>query len=245
MGDAAGPWQFTHTAAHQAWYGAVNALFTPVRFKLDGRVIPRTTFTDPEVASVGLTETEANQQGVACEITRFDLAELDRAIVDSAERGFVKVLTPPGKDTLLGVTIVGEHAGELLAEFVLAMKWNLGLGKIMAAIHAYPTMAEANKYAAGSLEESPCTPAHPGLAEAVPRFPPLPLKRRVPLGWPRLLSSLHSICERSHAIEDILAIQSWLVVPAGFDGRLLHQLRNTGSKCQAGGCAGDGQGSPE
>ena len=149
VGDAAGPWQFTHTAAHQAWYGAVNALFTPLRFKLDGRVIPRTTFTDPEVASVGLTETEANQLGVAFEVTRFPLEELDRAIVDNAETGFVKVLTPPGKDTLLGVTIVGEHAGELLTEFVLAMRWKLGLGKIMGAIHAYPTMAEANKYAAG------------------------------------------------------------------------------------------------
>ena len=126
----------------------------PVRFSVDGRVIPRTTFTDPEVASVGLSETEAGQQGVACEVTRFELAELDRAIVDSAEPGFVKVLTPPGKDTLLGVTIVAEQAGELLAEFVLAMRWKLGLGKIMGAIHAYPTMAEANKYAAGDWKKA-------------------------------------------------------------------------------------------
>ena len=153
VGDAAGPWQFTHTAAHQAWYGAVNALFTPLRFKLDGRVIPRTTFTDPEVASVGLTENEAKNLGLAFEITRFALDELDRAIIDSVETGFVKVLTPPGKDKLLGVTIVGEHSGELMAEFVLAMKWNLGLSKIMGVIHSYPTMAEANKYAAGTWKK--------------------------------------------------------------------------------------------
>ncbi|MCP9834577.1 MULTISPECIES: FAD-dependent oxidoreductase [unclassified Cyanobium] len=153
-GDAAGPWQFTHTAAHQAWYAAVNGLFDPVRFAVDGRVIPRTTFTDPEVARVGLSESEAMEQGVAFEVTRFDLAELDRAIVESAETGFVKVLTVPGKDRILGVTIVAEQAGELLAEFVLAMKWNLGLGKVMGAIHAYPTLAEANKYAAGAWKKA-------------------------------------------------------------------------------------------
>jgi pyruvate/2-oxoglutarate dehydrogenase complex dihydrolipoamide dehydrogenase (E3) component/uncharacterized membrane protein YdjX (TVP38/TMEM64 family) len=154
VGDVAGPWQFTHTASHQAWYAAVNTLFTPLRFRVDGRVIPRTTFTDPEVATVGLTERQARQANVACEVTRFELADLDRAIVESAETGFVKVLTPPGKDRILGVTIVGEHAGELLSEFVLAMKWNLGLGKIMGAIHAYPTMAEANKYAAGAWKKA-------------------------------------------------------------------------------------------
>ncbi|WP_216908380.1 bifunctional TVP38/TMEM64 family protein/FAD-dependent oxidoreductase [Synechococcus sp. CCY 0621] len=153
-GDAAGPWQFTHTAAHQAWYAAVNGLFDPVRFAVDGRVIPRTTFTDPEVARVGLCESEAVEQGVAFEVTRFELAELDRAIVESAEIGFVKVLTVPGKDRILGVTIVAEQAGELLAEFVLAMKWNLGLGKVMGAIHAYPTLAEANKYAAGAWKKA-------------------------------------------------------------------------------------------
>ena len=153
-GDAAGPWQFTHTAAHQAWYAAVNGLFDPLRFAVDGRVIPRTTFTDPEVARVGLNEDEARARGVAFEVTRFELAELDRAIVESAETGFVKVLTVPGKDTILGVTIVAEQAGELLAEFVLAMKWNLGLGKVMGAIHAYPTLAEANKYAAGAWKKA-------------------------------------------------------------------------------------------
>ncbi|MBC1260429.1 pyridine nucleotide-disulfide oxidoreductase [Synechococcus sp. BSF8S] len=154
-GDVAGPWQFTHTAAHQAWYAAVNALFGDFRrFRVDGRVIPRTTFTDPELASVGLSESEASRQGVAVEVTRFPLHELDRAIVESAETGFVKVLTAPGSDRLLGVTIVGEQAGELLAEFVLAMRWRLGLGKILSTIHAYPTFSEANKYAAGAWKRA-------------------------------------------------------------------------------------------
>ena len=164
-GDAAGPWQFTHTAAHQAWYAAVNGLFDPLRFAVDGRVIPRTTFTDPEVARVGLNEAEATEQGVAFEVTRFDLAELDRAIVESAETGFVKVLTVPGKDRILGVTIVAEQAGELLAEFVLAMQWNLGLGKVMGAIHAYPTLAEANKYAAGAWKKAHAPPRTLALLE--------------------------------------------------------------------------------
>ena len=149
-GDVAGPFQFTHTAAHQAWYAAVNALFGNLHaFKADYRVIPRTTFTEPEVATLGLTEADAAQQSIAVDVTRFPLHELDRAIVDSAEQGFVKVLTQPGSDRILGATIVGEHAGELLAAVVLAMKWGLGLSKIFATIHAYPTMAEANKYAAG------------------------------------------------------------------------------------------------
>ncbi|WP_216912674.1 MULTISPECIES: bifunctional TVP38/TMEM64 family protein/FAD-dependent oxidoreductase [unclassified Synechococcus] len=153
-GDVAGPFQFTHTAAHQAWYAAVNALFGQVRsFQVDNRVIPRTTFTDPEVATVGLTEAEAAARGMAVEVTRFPLHELDRAIVESAERGFVKVLTPPGSDRILGATIVAEHAGELLAEFVLAMKWGLGLGRIFGTIHAYPTLAEASKYTAAAWKK--------------------------------------------------------------------------------------------
>jgi pyruvate/2-oxoglutarate dehydrogenase complex dihydrolipoamide dehydrogenase (E3) component/uncharacterized membrane protein YdjX (TVP38/TMEM64 family) len=153
-GDVAGPFQFTHTAAHQAWYAAVNALFGNLRaFKADDRVIPRTTFTEPEVATVGLTEADAAQQGIAVDVTRFPLHDLDRAIVESAEQGFVKVLTQPGSDRILGATIVGEHAGELLAEFVLAMTWGLGLGRIFATIHAYPTMAEANKFAAASWKK--------------------------------------------------------------------------------------------
>ncbi len=150
VGDVAGPYQFTHTAAHMAWYATVNALFGGLRrFRVDYSVIPRCTFTDPEVARVGLNEGEARERGVAFEVSRFELAELDRAITDSAERGFVQILTVPGRDKILGVTIVGAHAGELLAEYVLAMKHGLGLNKILATIHAYPTMAEANKYAAG------------------------------------------------------------------------------------------------
>ena len=149
-GDVAGPFQFTHTAAHQAWYASVNALFGHLRkFKVDYRTVPWTTFVDPEVARVGLSENEARAQGVACEVTRYSLADLDRAITDGAARGFVKVLTVPGRDRILGVTIVGEHAGDLLAEFVLAMKHGLGLNRILGTIHTYPTLSEANKYAAG------------------------------------------------------------------------------------------------
>lgn len=167
-GDVAGPYQFTHTAAHQAWFASVNALFGQFkRFKADYRVIPWTTFIDPEVARVGLNEQEASEKGVPHEVTVFPLHELDRAIADSATEGFVKVLTPPGKDRILGATIVGEHAGELLAEYVLAMKHGLGLGKIMATIHTYPTMAEANKYAAGEWKKSH---APEGLLRLVKRY---------------------------------------------------------------------------
>jgi pyruvate/2-oxoglutarate dehydrogenase complex dihydrolipoamide dehydrogenase (E3) component/uncharacterized membrane protein YdjX (TVP38/TMEM64 family) len=149
-GDVAGPYQYTHVAAHQAWYAAVNALFGDVKkFKADYRVIPAATFIDPEVARVGLNEQDAVAKGIAYEVTRYDIDELDRAIVDASAHGFVKVLTVPGKDKILGVTIVGEHAAELLAEFVLAMKHGLGLNKILGTIHTYPTMSEANKYAAG------------------------------------------------------------------------------------------------
>lgn len=154
-GDVAGPYQFTHVAAHQAWYAAVNGLFgTFKRFKADYRVIPWATFIDPEVARVGLNEQEAREQGVAFEVTRYGIDDLDRAIADSAAHGWVKVLTVPGKDTILGVTIVGAHAGDLLAEYVLAMKHGLGLNKILGTIHTYPTMAEANKYAAGEWKRA-------------------------------------------------------------------------------------------
>jgi pyruvate/2-oxoglutarate dehydrogenase complex dihydrolipoamide dehydrogenase (E3) component/uncharacterized membrane protein YdjX (TVP38/TMEM64 family) len=149
-GDVAGPWQFTHTAAHQAWYAAVNALFGDFKsFKVDTRVIPSATFIDPEVARVGLNEQEAVAQAIAYEVTRYGIDDLDRALADSEARGWVKVLTVPGKDTILGVTIVGTHAGDLLAEYVLAMKHGLGLTQILGTIHTYPTLAEANKYAAG------------------------------------------------------------------------------------------------
>jgi pyruvate/2-oxoglutarate dehydrogenase complex dihydrolipoamide dehydrogenase (E3) component len=154
-GDVAGPYQFTHVASHQAWYAAVNALFGQFRrFKADYRVIPWTTFLDPEIARVGLSEDEAKAKGVAVEVTTYQLRELDRAIADSATTGFVKVLTPPGKDKILGATIVGDHAGELLAEYVLAMKHGLGLNKLLGTIHTYPTMAEANKFAAGNWKRA-------------------------------------------------------------------------------------------
>lgn len=155
VGDVAGPFQLTHTAAHQAWYATVNALFGQFkRFKVDYAVIPWTTFTDPEVARVGLSESEATAAKVPFEVTRFELNELDRAIADGSTTGFVKVLTVPGKDKILGVTIVGEHAGDLLAEFVLAMRHGLGLNKILGTIHTYPTLAEANKYAAGAWKRA-------------------------------------------------------------------------------------------
>ncbi|MCX7088672.1 MAG: FAD-dependent oxidoreductase [Methylococcales bacterium] len=149
-GDVAGPYQFTHTAAHQAWYAAVNALFGHFKkFRTDYSVIPWATFIDPEVARVGLNEQDAQAQGIAYDVSRYAIDDLDRAIADSEAHGFVKVLTQPGKDKILGVTLVGDHAGDLMAEFVLAMKHNLGLNKVLGTIHIYPTMAEANKYVAG------------------------------------------------------------------------------------------------
>ena len=155
VGDVTGPYQFTHAASHQAWYAAVNALFgTFRRFKADYRVLPHCTFTDPEVARVGLSETEAQAQGIAFEVTRYGIDDLDRAIADEAAEGFVKVLTVPGRDRILGVTIVGAHAGELVAEYVLAMKYNLGLNKILGTVHSYPTLSEANKYAAGEWKRA-------------------------------------------------------------------------------------------
>ncbi len=149
-GDVAGPYQFTHAAAHNAWYAAVNALFGRFRkFKADYSVMPWATFTDPEVARVGLNETEAREKAIPYELSVFQLEGLDRAIVDGEARGLVKVLTVPGKDRILGVTIVGESAGEVIAEFVIAMRQDIGLSKILGTIHIYPTLAEANKYAAG------------------------------------------------------------------------------------------------
>lgn len=154
-GDIVGPYQFTHVAAHQGWYAAVNGLFGNLKkFKVDYRVIPWTTFIDPEVARVGINEAEAKEKGIDYEITRFDFEELDRAITDSATKGFIKVITPKGKDKILGVTIVSEHAGDLIAEFVLAMKHGLGLNKILGTIHSYPTWAEGNKYAAGEWKRN-------------------------------------------------------------------------------------------
>ena len=154
-GDVAGPYQFTHTAAHQAWYAAVNALFDPFKkFKADYTVIPWATFVEPEVARVGLNELEAKEKGVAYEVTTYGIDDLDRAIADGEAHGFVKVLTVPGKDKILGVTIAGEHAGDLIAEYVLAMKQGIGLNKILGTIHIYPTLTEANKYVAGNWKRA-------------------------------------------------------------------------------------------
>jgi pyruvate/2-oxoglutarate dehydrogenase complex dihydrolipoamide dehydrogenase (E3) component/uncharacterized membrane protein YdjX (TVP38/TMEM64 family) len=165
-GDVAGPYQFTHVASHQAWYAAVNALLAPFwSFRADYRVIPWATFTDPEVARVGLSEDEARAQGVEHEVTRYDIGDLDRAIADGAARGFVKVLTVPGKDKILGATIVGPEAGNLVAEFVLAMKHGLGLNKLLGTIHIYPTLMEANKYAAGAWKRAHAPQAALRLAE--------------------------------------------------------------------------------
>ena len=158
-GDVAGPFQFTHTAAHQAWYAAVNALFGGIRkSRADYRVIPWATFTQPEVARVGLNESEAREKNVAHEVTRYALSELDRALTDEEAYGFVKVITQRGSDRILGATIVGAHAGELIAEFVLAMKHKIGLSKILGTIHVYPTFAEANKHAAGVWKRNHAPP---------------------------------------------------------------------------------------
>lgn len=154
-GDLVGPYQFTHMAAHQAWYAAVNGLFGDIKkFRVDYSLVPRAVFVDPEVASVGLTEQDAKDKNIPVTVTRYGLDDLDRAIVDGADRGFVKVLTEPGRDKILGVTIVGESAAELIAEFILAMKHGLGLNKLLGTIHIYPTMAEANKFAAGNWKRA-------------------------------------------------------------------------------------------
>ena len=167
-GDVAGPFQFTHTAAHQAWYAAVNALFDPFKkFKADYTVIPWATFVEPEVARVGLNELEAKEKGIPYEVTTYGIDDLDRAIADSEAHGLLKVLTVPGKDKILGVTIVGEHAGDLIAEYVLAMKHGIGLNKILGTIHIYPTLAEANKYVAGNWKKAH---APQGLLAWVERF---------------------------------------------------------------------------
>ncbi len=149
-GDVAGPWQFTHAAAHQAWHASVNALFGRFhRIRPDRAVMPAVTYTEPEIGRAGLNEREAKAQDIAVEVTRYALHELDRAIINDAREGFVKVLTPPGKDRILGVTIVAPRAGEMLSEMVLAMQNGLGLKKVFGAVHAYPTYTEANRDAAG------------------------------------------------------------------------------------------------
>ena len=157
-GDVAGPYQFTHTAAHMAWYASVNALFGRFRkFKVDYSVIPWATFTEPEVARVGLNESEAKEKGIAHQVVTYGIDDLDRAIADGEAHGFVKVIVKPGTDAILGATIVGEHAGDLVTEFVSAMRHGIGLNKVLGTIHIYPTLAEANKFAAGAWKRSTVT----------------------------------------------------------------------------------------
>jgi pyruvate/2-oxoglutarate dehydrogenase complex dihydrolipoamide dehydrogenase (E3) component len=154
-GDVAGPYQFTHTASHQAWFCAVNAMLKPYwGFKADYRVIPWATYTDPEVARVGLNEQEAKKQGTPYEVVTYELDDLDRAITDENAYGVVKVLTVPGKDKILGVTIAGVHAGDIISEYVAAMKHGFGMNKILGTIHIYPTLTEANKFAAGNWKRA-------------------------------------------------------------------------------------------
>ena len=163
-GDVSGPYQFTHTAAHTAWYASVNALFSGFKkFRADFSVIPWATFTDPEVARVGLNETEAREKNIPYEVTTYGIDDLDRAIADGTAHGVVKVLTVPGKDRILGATIAGEHAGDLIIEFITAMKYGIGLNKILGTIHIYPTLAEANKYAAGEWKRTHAPQSGSGL----------------------------------------------------------------------------------
>lgn len=167
-GDVAGPYQFTHTAAHQAWYASVNALFGKFKkFNVDYSVIPWATFTDPEVARVGLNELEAKEKGIAYEVTHYGIDDLDRAIAEGEAHGSVKVLTVPGKDKILGVTIIGDHAGELITEYISAMKHGFGMNKILGTIHIYPTLSEANKFAAGVWKKAN---APQGLLKLVGKF---------------------------------------------------------------------------
>jgi pyruvate/2-oxoglutarate dehydrogenase complex dihydrolipoamide dehydrogenase (E3) component/uncharacterized membrane protein YdjX (TVP38/TMEM64 family) len=154
-GDVAGPFQLTHAAAHQAWYCAMNALFGRFwKFRVDYSVLPRAVFCDPEVASVGINEQQASEQEIAHEVTTYNIDDLDRAIADGEARGFVRVITPPNSDKILGVTIVGSHAGDIISEYVLAMRNGLGLSKILGTVHIYPTLAEANKFAAGNWRKA-------------------------------------------------------------------------------------------
>lgn len=187
-GDVAGPYQFTHTASHMAWYAAVNALFGRFRrFKVDYSVIPWATFTEPEVARVGLNEQEAREKKIDYEVAQYDLAELDRAITDEAAQGLVKVITARGSDRILGATVMGEHAGDMIAEFVLAMKHNLGLNKILGTIHTYPTLPEAAKYAAGAWKRGHVTQGQMEFANAFNAW------MRDEEGWSKVLARVPAL----------------------------------------------------
>ena len=170
-GDVAGPYQFTHASAHQAWYCAVNSMLRPFYgFKIDYRMVPWSTFTDPEVAHSGLNEIEAKEKGIPYEVTIYGIDDLDRAITEEAAHGMVKVLTVPGKDKIIGVTIVGLHAGDIISEYVAAMKHGFGMNKILETIHIYPTLAEANKFAAGNWKKNNITENTLAWAERINRW---------------------------------------------------------------------------
>ncbi len=199
-GDVAGPYQFTHTASHMAWYCAVNALFGRFRkFRVDYSVIPWATFTDPEVARVGLNEQEAKERKVPYEVYAYGLDDLDRAIADGEAHGLVKVLVKPGTDRILGATIAGEHAGDLLAEFVLAMRHGIGLNKILGTIHVYPTLAEANKYVAGVWKRAQVTQGQMAFAGAFHRW------TRGEAGLGSVLSSVLSLTDKRRYHEPVQA----------------------------------------
>jgi len=156
-GDVVGPYQFTHMAGQQARAVIQNALL-PLKTRMDYRVVPWATFTEPEVARVGLSEEEAAAQGVAHRVIKVPLAGIDRAVCDGDTEGFLKILTPPGRDGILGATLVGPHAGDLLHEVVLAMRARLRLRDIASTVHIYPTLAEVFRRAADEARKESFTP---------------------------------------------------------------------------------------
>jgi len=171
VGDVAGPYLFTHASSHQAWHAAVNSLFGQFKkFKIDYSNMPWCTFTEPEVARVGLSVEQAEERGVPVSVHFYDLRHLDRAVADGTNHGFIKLLVEPGKDKILGATIVGPHAGDMMAEIVLAKRHGLGLKAIMAAIHTYPTLAEGNKLAAGVWTKATAPQKILGYLEKYHRF---------------------------------------------------------------------------
>lgn len=170
-GDVTGPYQFTHMASHQAWFASVNSLLGGFKkFKVDYSIVPKATFTDPEVASVGLLESELKQAGKKFETTFFKLDEMDRALAEGEAKGFIKIMTKAGSDKILGVTICGAHAGELITEFITAMKNGFGLNQILATIHIYPSYSEANKYLAGQWKRKRAPQWALKILEKVHRF---------------------------------------------------------------------------
>jgi pyruvate/2-oxoglutarate dehydrogenase complex dihydrolipoamide dehydrogenase (E3) component len=157
-GDIAGGHQFTHLADHHARVIVRNVLIPWIQTKADTPVLPWCTYTSPEVARVGLSEDEARKRGVPYDVWLQPLSEVDRAVVESEESGFAKVLTAHGSDRILGATIVAERAGDLLHEVVLAMKAGVGLKAISGTIHAYPTFAEVTRRVADRYQKSRLTP---------------------------------------------------------------------------------------